>query len=430
MRRALFCFLLVCLPVAGQVAPVPTSTQLTSNPFAIKKSWPIGGTGSWDYLTMDPQASRLYIAHGRSVQVVDVDSGSMVGEIPGFREAHQVALDDTGAYGYVSDGLADAVAVFDRRTFEVESRVPINCSPRSIAFEPQSKLVFAVCGAVTPPPQPQHPARPGEKPAPSSGLPPALTPPGISHVIAIDAEKNSVVADLMLPGDFRFAQADGGGSVYVSVGAAGQTITEYGMSHLRSWPPRIARFDAASIAAEARRQVGHQPDQAPVGPAHWDLNENSDLYGSLVHFLPLKDACSNPQGLAIDGRHQRLFLACNNQQFIVLDSNDGHVVASLTTGPGDDVLAYDPDHELIFVANGGGYGSLTIVQQDANTDSYAVVQNLPTMEHARTVAVDSSSGEVYLITDLHGVDLTKLGGIGTLRFDPIAGSFQVLVVGH
>ena len=89
-----------------------------------------------------------------------------------------------------------------------------------------------------------------------------------------------------------------------------------------------------------------------------------------------------------------------------------------------------PDRGLIYSANGGGYGSLTIIQQDANTDSYAVIQNLPTLARARTLAVDPSSGVVYLVTDLRGVDLTKMGGIGTLHFDPIQGSFQVIVVGH
>ena len=54
----------------------------------------IGGSGNWDYLTLDPVARRLYIAHGQVVQVVDVDSGSVAGEITGFREAHAIALDD------------------------------------------------------------------------------------------------------------------------------------------------------------------------------------------------------------------------------------------------------------------------------------------------------------------------------------------------
>ncbi len=63
-------------------------------------------------------------------------------------------------------------------------------------------------------------------------------------------------------------------------------------------------------------------------------------------------------------------------------------------------------------------------------ENYAFIQNLPTLEPAWTLAVDSATGEVYLVTDLQGVDLSRMCGIGTLRFDPIPGSFQVLVVGH
>ena len=95
MRRVLPFCLLACLPLAAQVAPIPAATELPGSPFFIKKTWFIGGTGGWDYLTMDPAAQRLYIAHGHSVQVVDVDSGSLVGEISGFREAHAIALEDT-----------------------------------------------------------------------------------------------------------------------------------------------------------------------------------------------------------------------------------------------------------------------------------------------------------------------------------------------
>jgi len=430
MRRTLILCLVASLPVAAQVAPVPTATELTSNPFAIKKSWPIGGAGNWDYLTMDAQARRLYIAHGRSVQVVDVDSGAVGGEIRGFREAHQIALDDTGEYGFVSDGLAASVAVFDRRTLDIEASIPIHFSPRSIAYEPQSKLVFAVCGAtLVNPGGPVH-VRPGTAPR--------TAPPqygGLSHLVVVDAGKNSPIADITLGGDLRYAQADSDGHIYVTVGTAMEPRSyTSGSPYQEPTPPRIAKFDAAEILDAVRHLREGQSASASNEPVILDWS-NSRNSASLLHFLPrhffpLTNVCTNPQGLAVDANHQRLFLACDNQQFVVLDSNDAHVVASLTTGPGDDVLAYDPVHELIFIANGGGYGSLTIVQQDANTDSYTVVQNLPTMERARTLAVDSSSGEVYLVTDLHGVDLTKMGGIGTLRFDPVAGSFQVLVVGH
>jgi hypothetical protein len=70
-----------------------------------------------------------------------------------------------------------------------------------------------------------------------------------------------------------------------------------------------------------------------------------------------------------------------------------------------------------------------MIRQDV-TDSYAVIQDLPTRQRARTLAVNAVTGEVYLVTDLQGVDLAQPGGIGTLKTVPVSGSFEVLVVGH
>jgi len=55
-----------------------------------------------------------------------------------------------------------------------------------------------------------------------------------------------------------------------------------------------------------------------------------------------------------------------------------------------------------------------------------VVQTLPTRQRADTLAVNPASGVVYLVTDYQGFDLTKPGGIGTLKEKPVDGSFQVL----
>src|SRR5580704_10243520 len=160
----LACLLPACLPVAAQQAPIPAPTQLPTDPFFIKKSWPIGGSGNWDYMTLDPAARRLYIAHDHVVQVVDVDSGSVVGEVQGFREAHAIALDDENTKAYVSDGPASAIKVFDRQSLKVENTIPVGCSPRSIVYEPAAKLVFAICGADVAPPRPAHPGEQPEQP--------------------------------------------------------------------------------------------------------------------------------------------------------------------------------------------------------------------------------------------------------------------------
>jgi hypothetical protein len=88
------------------------------------------------------------------------------------------------------------------------------------------------------------------------------------------------------------------------------------------------------------------------------------------------------------------------------------------------------DGGLIYSANGAGHGSLTIIRPDTTTDSYAVIQNLPTLARARTLALDPSTGNVCLVTDYLGVDLTQTTGFGTVKSEPIQGSFQVLMVGH
>jgi hypothetical protein len=429
-----FC-LLACLPLVAQQAPIPTATELPGSAFSIKKTWLIGGAGNWDYLTIDPAAKNLYIAHGASVQIVDIDSGSLVKEIKGFREAHSIALDDTGKFGYVSDGPAGEVKVFDRQTFQIVASIPIFCFPRSIAFEPASKLVFAICGArvaspavpptVVPTPRTGTPApRSSQNPQQASG-------PGISHVVAIDTERNRVAADIAIAGDFRFAQPDGYGQLYVSVGGVQQDYVRDGHPVQESYPPRIAKLDGPAIAAEAERHRDAQGPQAQPDTGALEIDWSHEPFPvSLIQFLKLDSSCENPQGLAVDRKDARLFAACENQRFAVLDGSTGALIASLITGPGDAVAAYDRDRGMIFVANGAGYGSLTIIRQDATTDSYAVIQNLPTQERARTLAVDSATGEVYLVTDFHGVDLTKTGGIGTLHSDPVPGSFQVLVVGQ
>jgi DNA-binding beta-propeller fold protein YncE len=424
MWRALSFFLLGCLPVASQVAPIPTPTQLPGTPFFIQKNWFIGGTGNWDYLTIDPAAQRLYIAHGHSVQVVDLDSGSLAGEISGFREAHAIALDDTGTYGYVSDGPAGAVKVFNRQTLNVENTIPVACSPRSIAFEAQSKLVFAVCGAsIVPPGSAPRLPRPG---APSD----RATFTGLSRVVVIDTGIDSAIADILIDGDFRFAQPDLAGHVFITVGTTTERrLDPSGNAYFRSTSPRIARIDAVGLPDEAHRHRDGQSDPTPGEPVPLDWSDNRDSAG-LLHFIPLPNSCDHPQGVAVDSRNQRLFTACEDQQLLVLDANNGHVVTTLTTGPGDDVIGYDADRNLIYSANGGGYGSLTIIRQDTTADTYAVIQNLPTLARARTLAVDPSTGDVYLVTDVAGVDLSPRGAFNTIKSAPIPGSFQVLVVGH
>lgn len=98
MRMFLCLWMAVCGVASAQLSPVPPpSTALPGHPFFITKAWIVGGVGDWDYMTMDPSANQLFIAHGPSVQVVDVESGALAGVVRGLRQAHTVVLDQEGA---------------------------------------------------------------------------------------------------------------------------------------------------------------------------------------------------------------------------------------------------------------------------------------------------------------------------------------------
>jgi DNA-binding beta-propeller fold protein YncE len=350
--------------------------------------------------------------------VVDVTAGTVAGKITGLRGAHAIALDDTGEFGYISDGPADQVKVFDRRSFAVVATIPTGPTPRALVFEPQSRLLFAICtNPFTVNPTSPNPSRNQANPPPSSptrSAPPGRNPQPISpqeiktSITVIDAQTRQPLAQILMPGRLGFAQTDGQGQVFINIVNRNQ----------------IARIDAQSLGALLRKQ------SSAASVLDWS-HESRPAQSSAdsMRLFALGTDCPEPSALAADGPHARLFVACGNMKMAILNAGTGEVVAFLPTGPGTDAIGYDPGRGLIYSANGGANGSLTIVRQDI-ADSYAVVQVLPTRQRARTLAVNSSTGEVYLVTDLLGVNLAQAGGIGTLQSSPANGSFQVLVIGN
>jgi DNA-binding beta-propeller fold protein YncE len=385
--------------LAAQVIPAPT--QLPGQPFFIKKTWVVGGVGNWGYLTMDPSARRLYIAHGAQVQIVDVETGALAGTINGLREAQEVVLDRSAGYGYISDGLANQVKVFDRESLEVVAAIPTGPNPRALVLDPQTGLLFAICAG---------PSTAGGTRAPAVR----------SILTVIDAQARKALANIVFAGRFGFAQDDGAGHLYVVVTDRNQ----------------IARIDATAIPDLVHRASTEPAGKAvrPGQPLTIDWSNQPHLPGASpgkLDSFPLGVECGEPRALAVDPKNQRIFAACDYLKMEVINADTGDAVATLPTGRGADSIGYDPDRGLIYSANGGGDGNLTIIRRDS-TDTYAVIQNLPTHPNARTLAIDEASGEVYLVTILTAaaVDQPPANGIGNLKMKPADASFQVMVIGQ
>jgi YVTN family beta-propeller protein len=205
--------LALCASVAA--ATLTPATAFAQKPYSVLTQWKIGGEGGWDYLTSDPKAHRLYVTHGPRVEVLDSDSGKVVGSITGLKGTHGVALDDAGKFGYVSDGGANVVVVFDRTTLASVASIPAGTNPDGIVFEPVTKTVWAFNGRS-------------------------------NNATVIDTDQRKVVATIALSGKPEFPVADGKGTVFANIeskneivrfDAAAKTITA-------TWP--VANCDSPS----------------------------------------------------------------------------------------------------------------------------------------------------------------------------------------
>ena len=415
MRRSLAVCLLVCSTLAAQQTPAPT--ELSGKPFYVTKTWTIGGEGNWDALTVDARAGQLFIAHGPIVQVVDVETGSLLGKIGGLIEAHSIVLDSSGEFGFLSDGPLGLVEIFDRRRLEIIAKIATRSNPRQLVYDPDDKLLFAIS---VDPPLPE-PRRTIDYRDASGTLRTRVVPvfPGrdveqkpTSHIAVIDTEAKAMIGGMLFSGKLGAAQYDGQGHLFVGV-----MDRHY-----------VLRIDAQDVA---RRLQGHGRDESSIldwsdiassenARIAWAASNHPDIFF-------LESSCNELKALALDNPHQRLFTACENGRILILNSANGDQVAKLNITASADALAYDPDHALLYAANGNGM--LSILRQHV-TDSYAVIQELPIQQRARTLAVNPVTGEVYLVTNLIGVSLHGPTGIGALQTAPIPGSFEVLVVGN
>jgi hypothetical protein len=108
--RALFVGLLmsaVSLTLSGRMAAQGT--------WAVEKTFHIGGEGGMDYITLDAKNHRLYVPRSTHTMVIDADSGKTLGDIPGQKHNHGVAVVPEAGRGFISDGEG-AVVIFDLKT--------------------------------------------------------------------------------------------------------------------------------------------------------------------------------------------------------------------------------------------------------------------------------------------------------------------------
>lgn len=298
-------------PASPSMAPASAP-----GPYHVQTTFSVGGEGSWDYLCLDPDGTRLFVPRSTHTMVLDTQTGKTLGDIPDTAGVHGVALAPELAKGFTSNGRAASVTVFDLKTYQTLKTVKVGDNPDSILFEPTTKRVFTFNGRS-------------------------------KDSSVIDAESLQVVGTIPVGGKPEFCVHDGVGKIYANVEDTSEII----------------RIDAKSMKVEER----------------WKIAPGEE-----------------PSGLAIDPAHKRLFSVCANQKMVVLDCENGKVLATPAIGKGVDGAAFDPCDGAGFALSSNGDGTMTVVS--TKDDKFEVVQNLATAARARTIAVDPKTRRIYLPT--------------------------------
>ncbi len=297
----------------GALLAVSLAQNATAQqPYRVLDRWKIGGTGGWDYMTADPSSHRLYLTHGSRVEVVDDRSGQVIGAITGLTGTHGVVLDPEGSCGYISDGGANAVVVFDRQSLAKLATIPAGFNPDGIAYEPVTKTVWAFNGRS-------------------------------KNVTVIDTASRTVLATINLPGKPEFPQADGKGHVFDNIEDKNT----------------IVAFDAKAktLIGTLPLQDCNSPSGMSIDPAHHRLFSVCDGNKmAVVDTADMKQIGSasigdGPDAAGFSEKHQLAFSSNGGDgTFTVVDAAHGYkTLESLPTQKGARTMAYDPKADRAFV---------------------------------------------------------------------------------
>ena len=283
-------------------------------PLQVTRRWLLGGEGSWDYMTFDGATKRLYIAHQTRVEVVATDSGASVGAIVGLTRCHGIVILPDGKTGFVTDGGAGNVAVFDPATLKVVARIPAGNNPDGLVFDSSTGTLWAFNNAGR-------------------------------DVTVIDPSTRKAIATVPLPGKPEFPAADGQGTIFVN-------IEDKNL---------IARLDARTrkLTATWRLDGCDSPSGLAYDAAGQRLFSVCDnhvlamsdtLLGKAIGTVAIGEG---PDAAAYDPARRLVFSSNGEGTLTVVDASGAHLkpVANVSTMKGARTMALDPETGTIYTVS-------------------------------------------------------------------------------
>jgi DNA-binding beta-propeller fold protein YncE len=298
----------------GLLACVAANLPSQTTTYHIARTFPLGGTGSWDYVVPDPPNHRVFIGRQTRVMVVDETTGRLIGEVTGINGAHGTAIAPNTGHGFATSGDDSSVVMFDLTTFKQLKRTHAAEDADAIIFDAPSNRVFTFNGD-----------------AHSSSV--------------IDPVSGSLIKNIELGGKPEYGASAGDGKVYAN-------LTDNG---------EVVEIDATSLTVTRRWSTA--PCKNPVAMAI-DVQHQRLFSGCRSGVMAISDykagkvVATVPIGTGVDGAAYDpatgdAFASNADGTLTVIhqDSPDTyHVVETVTTMPASRNIGLDPMTHALFLA--------------------------------------------------------------------------------
>src|ERR1041385_6108216 len=107
--------------------------------FKVTKKYPVPGDAGFDYVVFDNSSNRLYVSHGTKVDVLDADSGKVLGTVEDTPGVHGIAIVPALHRGFITNGGNATVSVFDTNSFETIKTITVGKDPDFVFYDPQTR---------------------------------------------------------------------------------------------------------------------------------------------------------------------------------------------------------------------------------------------------------------------------------------------------
>ncbi len=169
--------------------------------------------------------------------------------------------------------------------------------------------------------------------------------------------------------------------------------------------PNATVIDAKDGSIVGTIDLGGAPEQAvsdEQGHLYVDIEDKNNV--AVVDVKTLKITAhydlagkgGTPAGLALDAKNHILFAFCRNPATaVMLNADDGKIIATLPIGSGTDGGGFNPNTMEAFSSQRDG--TLTIIKENSPT-SFEVEQTVQTKQGAKTCTLDTKNNRIVLIT--------------------------------